>query len=290
MPLVCTKEELISRMADNSSMLRDLPKSLTDREYPARGSGWYGYRFKSLMERTRQFADDYCNRYYWTFGRAIEWNFDTRSPEFATQWEMRRHADVCCVPYPVYLEIGFHLFRNARYMDCLAVPNRRFAKREDSISWRKQFQKVWDTRHMSEYAKLSRIAQFWLRHDGDLPAQRACRERLVKIAKTGRRYKYIMENFAIASQIVSRSSILSLVPDECERAEIESSINADILASMIIINAEPAMEGSLLQTCFGLPRQLEGLPNPCLTCSHRPACAEAAKVLTRTREATEVAS
>lgn len=84
MPRVGTKEILATRMVENSRMLRDLPKALTDRDYPAKGTGWLGYRFMSLMDRTRRFADDYCDRYYWTFRRRIEWNFDTASTEFAT--------------------------------------------------------------------------------------------------------------------------------------------------------------------------------------------------------------
>lgn len=194
---------------------------------------------------------------------------------------MRRRADVWRVPYPVYPEIGFHLLRNVRNMNSLSVPNLRFADREESITWRKQFKKVWNARHLSEYAKLSHMAQFWLSHDQGLPTQHECRQRIIDIARRGRRYQHVAETLAVASQLLPISAILSLESEANERMEIEESINSSVETAMIVINAEPKMEGSLLQTCFGLPRLIEGTSSPCSTCAHRSACALAAKSLER---------
>ncbi len=274
-------EILETRMQDNATMLRDLPRHVTDRQYPARGSGWLEYRFMSLMERTRRFASDYCDRYYWIFGRRVSFDYETSSEEFATLWKMRHSADIYGVSYPVYLDVAFHLYRNDRYADRLATPNLIFARRVASRTWRKRFTALLDERRYAEYSRLPRMAQFWLEHDRGLPAQTECRQRLLNLAKQSRRYKYVAEAFAVRSKIMPLDDILQVVPDAEDRADIEATIKREVAGSIIPVEEAPAMEGSLLQTCFGLPRVLAGFTNPCSSCVHQPACALAASKLGR---------
>ncbi len=267
-------------MTKNAEMLRSLPKEITDREYPSRISGWSEYHFSSLMERARRFASDYCDHYRWTFGIGISFDYDASSDEFATIFRMRRSADVWGVSYPVYLEVSFQLYRNAKYAERLSVPNLIFAHREDTPTWRKRFAEVWDERQYAECARLSQMPQFWLENDRGLPAQGACRRRLINVAGNGRRYQYMAETFAIENRMVPVADILNAITDPEDRAEVLSAVRANVAGSRTVLGKAPVIEqGDLLQTCFGLPRTPRGSESPCSACAHQKPCLRAADLL-----------
>lgn len=263
-------------------MMSCLQTVLHAREYKPGVSGWCEYYFLSLMERTRRFASDYCELYRATFGGSLSFNFEPSSPEFATLWKMRHSADVWGVSYPLYLEVCFHLYRNPKYAEHLAFPSLRFKSREDSRTWRRRFAKIWEERQYAEYARLVHMPQFWLENDRGLPAQEACRRRLVNLAATGRRYLYVAETFSVENRIVPVARILNTIADIGERKNVASAIRSNVTSSRTVIGQAPASEsGDLLQTCFGLPRKLEGSTDPCSTCVHQSACALAADLLNR---------
>ena len=268
------------RMQENADMLWFLPKEITDRENPAARSGWFEYRFLSLMERTRRFASDYCDRYRWTFGRAISYDFEPSSDEFATLWKMRKSADIWGVSYPLYLENSFYLFRNPKHAEKLAVPNDIFAKREDTPTWRKRFFAVWDQHKYAEYSRLTRMPQYWLENDRGLPAQLACRRELIDLAKHGKRFQYLAETYSIGNKVVPIDDILGGMTDSAERVALKNSIVDSFPRSGLPMNSAPAvLPGDLLQTCFGLPRKSSVSTSPCSTCSHQRGCALAADKL-----------
>lgn len=230
----------------------------------------------SLMEKTRIFAADYCKQYRATFGRAISFDFDPASKEFATLWKMRHSADIWNVSYPLYLEVAFGLFKHHRYADRLAVPSSIFAKREGKPTWVRLFAKLWDERANSEYGRVARMAQYWRVNDKGLPAQSACRSRLVKSANSKRRYQYFAETYSVGSRIVPPGDFLSAISDPGERAAVVSAIRDSVESSRVIISAVPALEeGSLVQTCFGLPRTPKWVESACSTCVDQPTCAQA---------------
>lgn len=260
-------------MRNNAEMLLCLPERIMAREYPSRHLGWNEYSFMSLMERTRKFASDYCDRYRWTFGPGISFDFEPSSDEFATIWKMRHSADRWGVSYPLYLEVSFHFYRNSKHAARLSVPNLIFAHREDTPTWRKRFAEVLEERQYAEYARLSQMPQFWLENDRGLPAQTACRRRLVNVAAHGRRYQYMAETFGVENRMVPVADILNTITDPEDRAEVLSAVRANVAGSGTVMGKAPAIEPTnLLQTCFGLLRRSEGSDSPCLTCAHRRDC------------------
>ena len=281
MPTNFYNEVIHPRMEDNKKMIASVPSRIIDREYPARGSGWLEYRFMSLMDRTKIFAEEYCDRYRWNFGRVISFDFDPASKEFARLWQMRHSADIHGVSYGLYLNVCFSFYRIPKYAERLAVPSDTFAKREEKRTWRTRFLQKLDEQRYAEYARLTRMSQFWINNYEGLPAQDACRKRLIALAKHGRRYKDAAERFAISARVVPLADILSVVPDANERADIVASLRAEVSSSRVILQSAPKSVGSRLQTCFGLPRSLNGAEPHCSKCPHRQACALAADVLSR---------
>jgi hypothetical protein len=277
--MIC--EILENRIEENSRMLRIIPANtaILDRPSPARG--WWEYSFLSLTERTKRFSDYYCDSYRRTFGVGISFNFEPTSAEFATVWRMRQNADKLGVSYPLYLDVAFHLYRNARHAKRLAVPNDIFIKRAETRTWAKRFAAVVAERCYSEYGRVTRMGQFWLEMDRELPAQKAFRQRLIHLARSGRRYQYIAERFAVESKVVTQADILGVIKDPAERNEVAAAIRANSATSGLLSTEIPTMkQGDLLQTCFGLRPMLGRLAGDvCHACPHLKACELAARSL-----------
>lgn len=269
------REIFSQRMEDNFRMLRRIPTTIISRDRPSPTRGWWEYSFLSLTERTRRFSDHYCDSYRQTFGIGISFDFEPTSAEFATVWRMRQSADKLGVSYPLYLDVAFHLYRNARHAERLAVPNDIFAKRDDTRTWAKRFATIVAERCYSEYGRVTRMGQFWLEMDRGLPAQKAFRQRLIGLARNGRRYQYIAERFAVESRVVLQTDILGVIKDPVERDEVAAAIRANSETSRILATETPTMRrGDLLQTCFGL-RPMLGMSagDICHACPHAAACA-----------------
>lgn len=279
------REIFSDRMGDNLRMFRSIPANITGRDRPSPTGGWWEYSFLSLTERTKRFSDHYCDSYRRTFGIGISFDFEPTSAEFATVWRMRQNADKLGVSYPLYLDVAFHLYRNARHAKRLAVPNDIFAKRVDTRTWAKRFAAVFAERCYSEYGRVTRMGQFWLEMDRELPAQKAFRQRIIHLARSSRRYQYIAERFAVESQVVPQADILGVIQDPVERNEVAAAVRANSATLRLLSTEIPTMkQGDLLQTCFGLRPMLgRSASDVCHACPHQKACELAARSLANHR-------
>lgn len=268
------------RFNSNIEMLGGVPVHITDNDYRSRLFCWYEYRFMSFLERTRQFAQDYCDAYRWTYGVTTSFDFDLASQEFSKVWKMRQSADSWHMSYPIYLEVCFSLYRSSKHSEKLAVPNDVFAKREATKTWQTRYLEIVKERLHAEYSRLTRMPQYWLVNDRGLHAQVSLRKTLAKLALSSKRFEYFVEHYSVENRIVSAADVLSGLMDEQEKRTIGSIVSDKLRDKRLFINPAPSVsEADMLPSCFGLPRMLRPGQEPCSVCPLNAQCSQFAEDL-----------
>jgi hypothetical protein len=266
---------IIEARADHNAGLRAiLPEEVINQELSASSFAWVGYAFMTPMERTARFMADYETAFRKKYATRCNIKTDVGAHEYPTVWAMRQSADETRLPYPLYLDICFSLYRTTS-PDKFSRPHLRFAGRQISRTWRRRRDEMVGQRLWSYNQRLARVPQFSMPNYAALPSQKALRSLVIGRFENGRRLS-VASVFAIQHPVLRPSELLSRVSDVDDRHQMASVLASDLKDGRVVREqTEVLADHDLIQGCFGWRRESE----ICRTCPHALQCAAVLELL-----------
>ena len=269
------------RSEENRRVLSYLPADVVRREYSSAFWRWPEYMFMSPLECTEKFASAYRDAFRFTYGIGCNgFQCNPGTPEFVTIWKMRQSADQCGVSYPLYLEVCFSLYRR-KDPAALSIPSLKFAKREETRSWRKKFAQTVVERIFAETLRAASLPQYRVEHYRALPAQNRLRSRVSSLAAGKRWWGHFLEEFFVRLNAVPAEDVLSGLTDPDQRSSAIDSARASVRRGAVTRMPPTSVdEGGFLQSCFGLARKGRE-NNACDECPLRGPCLSATEAFSQ---------